>query len=569
MLRFHFSRLHLPVAAFLFVLATSAVAQQVIQGPTLRRTYIVNTASFQTLFPSLRGPSGFIPSLTRSISYASNHWAAYAGARTVFDYEGETNAVQCTGGAAFVVAAVAGCAPSFAGCGTLATGSTCWPAGGDILFYTGSGQGLSLRRQSPPLSPKNNDFHALLVHEIGHTILLGAGEAGGGHVNGTAEIMRNTLNETPGLGLKDLSIVGRSGFGLTAIGYPNSAIFRYVSNFTSPLAWSAPLSSAVRIGVGGVEMVSGRDVNSGSEWKLVMSSSFQAGSLPSNAANLQPFDAAWTATITPNCPMKPTVVFDPVRNVWWMFCREMSAANPERVRVFSGTPGLPSWTDRGLLTTNLFDIRTRYPIGAAFDPRSEGIVIVWNSSVGALPDTICNGSCAGEIIAARLQPSQSGTLVVSHVRRFSAFSDPNRAGYSGLGSPSVVCDPSGDSNYFNRQCEVYVVNWTEFREIVNWRFSVSSVSGIDSFSTQYSERSSSPGETDYPISVSGRLSNGAGATVVAVAGTDRRLWWRSKTSTYASYGSWLGPGPSLVASPSLKPSVLGTGYDLLISPEAP
>ena len=234
----------------------------------------------------------------------------------------------------------------------------------------------------------------------------------------------------------------------------------------------------------------------------------------------------------------------------------------------------------GLLDHATSRIITQYTPGLAYDHRTSNLVLVWSSSEGRnrfaeFPD---GGSslgcdrqlsgfplwlrhCTNEVLAAILTPDGNGTPfpLVSHVKRF-AVNGQTQWGYAALGSPSVICDPIA-----GLQCEVYATNWTQWKEIVNWRFCVDAT-GFCGFSLPWSERPNSPGETDFAVALSGRRGDGSGRILEAVVGTDRNIWWRSKASVQTSFGGWMGPlGPQSFTAPSLAYSWISDTYFLSYS----
>ena len=167
--------------------------------------------------------------------------------------------------------------------------------------------------------------------------------------------------------------------------------------------------------------------------------------------------------------------------------------------------------------------------------------------------------CRNEVLAAVLTPTggNGSGIVVTAVQRFSLNPSSGQFGYTGLGSPSVVCDPVTSG----LQCEVYVINWSQFKEIKNWRICVNT-SGFCGYSLPYSERANSPGETDFPIALSQRRPNGNGRVMEVVTGGDLNLYWRSKASVADSFGSWNGISGTVIGPPSVRRSNVVDTYTL-------
>jgi hypothetical protein len=241
-----------------------------------------------------------------------------------------------------------------------------------------------------------------------------------------------------------------------------------------------------------------------------------------------------------------------------MFLREQSTLN--RIQVFKNNPGTSNWDNFGFLSHSRLRMQSQYPVGASFDPMSGNIVLVWNSSEGpnrigadcSAADPSFGGNwlahCQSEVMGATLVPSGGfgNTLTVQSVQRFNV---------KGLGSPSLICDPQ-----LGNQCQFFTVNPGQFKEIRSLRFCVNANGFCGQEVAPSSERSNSPGETDFPIGVSNRRTDGTGAIVMAVTGTDRRIYWRSKANVSGGFPGWSGPllTDLLVGGPNLRLSTLSS-----------
>lgn len=543
------------------------------------------------------GPVEFV----RSVSFAINHWAAYGGSRWVGKFVGSTTATSGSAGD-YLIVAKPGCANP----------STCVPVAENdtylrsiTLFGALPPQGPGIRQFTmlPKLANSGSiiDFTRTIVHEWGHSVLSGQG-VDGGHVvtaSGNDWCVMAELQNGEGLsGLCDVELrnIGRSENNLVGSGYLNTLMVQ--SSATGLVSnWSTPTNTALTSGIGGGVLFYAPDVFAPTtEWRLIgrtASTLSNASSIP--PVTLAPPDNSWSANVISNTQTRPSVVYDPVRKAWWTIVRiSGSSGNENRLKLFKSIPGVGgAWQDFGFLSHMSTLAQSRYPVGLSFDPRSSNLVVTWNSSEG-LPYGLVDGSqggnnssslssgagcdapnpsfagwlrhCRGEILAGIIVPEGTGTgHLLASVQRFNP-SPASYWGYTGLGTPTVVCDPG--SSYPAMQCEVAVVNTSQWKEIVNWRLCVSG-SGFCGYSLRYAERNS-PGETDFPIAASARRVDGSGRITQAVVGTDLNIWWRSKPSVGAGFPGWFGPlGPHAAGGPSVIRSEIADVYTLIFPKVAP
>ena len=544
-----------------------SIAGPVLQGPAIVFDYKLNSPSFASLSWAGVNPT----EIQRTISYAANHWAAYGGARRIWRFVGETTLTGGAVGEPYVIAALPGCYTLvFDPACTIIAYNTSLPVG-EIRVFGGTPVFPKRFALGDALSTADFDLFTLMMHEVGHSTLVGAG-VDTGHIDSVATTDTCIMESGGGLFApsffgepirgfcqKELANIGRDQNSLAGNGYFQTNIREATSTTSNAAAWSAPSTSALPYGIGGAAIVHGIDIFSGSEWRLSAVTSplgfDQAASVP---VKLAPPGGGWVANIAPAAVMRPSIVWDPIRKAWWMFLRNQTVSN--RIQVFKNNPGTPNWDNMGVLAHSSLRMQSQYPIGASFDPVTGNIVIVWNSSEG--PNRIgspCTSGdstfganwlahCQSEVVAAVLVPSGGfGTsIAVQAVQRFNV---------RGLGSPSVICDLQ-----LGNQCQFFTVNPGQFKEIRSLRFCVNGNGFCGQDSTPNSERPNSPGETDFPIGLSNRRPDRTGSIVIAVTGTDRRVYWKSKASVASGFPGWSGPllTDLLVGGPSVHLSAVAS-----------
>lgn len=574
--------------AILLVSATSE-AQNTITGPSQVIEFKVNSASFGGLiWAESPAPSH----IARSVSYAANHWAAYGGSRRVYQYVGETSLTSGAPGEPYIIAANSGCyTPT--DCTTLAV-NTLGPYK-SIVVYGGAGVNdytLQLGKSTGSGTFPAHSLTSVLTHEFGHAELLGDGMDGKGHLPPPIYSSEDCLM-APSIGRKarglcslEILNLGRaSAYQLTGPGYHNGYLGRSITPGPNPSVLNPLLLTALTTGVAGGVLTYGKDVFFPSnEWRLVARTPVSVNQASVPPVVLSPPDNAWTAQIANESVQRPVLVFDPTRNAWFMLVLEpWTSTRQNRVRLYKNVPGTSPWVDLGLLSHPTTNVESKYPPGLAFDFRTSNLVVVWNSSEGTNDSSsstfgfgcnreyisLPNGSfpnwlrhCRNEILAGIITPDGNGSgHLLTAVQRFNSGAAPNFWGYAGVGSPSVVCDPQNFYPWNN--CEVYVTNVSQWKEIVNWKFCTNGT-GFCGFSAQYAERSSSPGETDFPIALASRRADGTGRIMEAVRGGDRNIWWRTKSDVFQSYPGWNGPyGPRAMAAPSIVRSLVEDTYSVL------
>lgn len=543
-----------------------SVAGNVFQGPAIVFDYKLNSPSFIGSLTWASGvTSGVNPTeIQRTVSYAANHWAAYGGARRIWRFVGETSLTGGASGEPYVIAALPGCySLVFDPACTAVAYNTSFPVG-EIRVFEGTPVFPKRFALGDALSTADIDLFQLILHEVGHSTLVGGG-VDTGHLDSVAAT-DTCVMDSPGGSFapsfagepirgfcqKELSNIGRDQNSLAGNGYFQNNIREATSITANAAAWSLPTTTALPYGIGGAELVHGIDIFSGAEWRLsAVTSPLGFDQLASVPVKLAPPGGGWAANIAPAAVMRPSIVWDPLRKAWWMFLRDQTVAN--RIQVFKNNPGTSNWDNMGVLAHSTLRMQSQYPIGASFDPVSGNIVIAWNSSEG--PNrigSVCTtgdssfgvgwlAHCQSEVMAAVLVPSPGfGTsIAVQAVRRFNV---------RGLGSPSVICDPQ-----FGNQCQFFTVNPGQFKEIRSLRFCVNGNGFCGQEAAPTSERPTSPGETDFPIGLSNRRPDGTGSIVIAVTGTDRRVYWKSKASVASGFPGWSGPLTTdlLVGGPSV------------------
>ncbi len=552
----------------------TSFGQNTIVGPGNTRQFVVNSQSFKA---NLGWSGGIVPNeIARTVSYAANHWAGFSGARQTYKYVGETTLTSCSVGPK-VIAAKAGCSPQ--GCNAVAHNDPC----GELIVWNGGGgtSPATIFTLNPPIQYANGvreiELTGVLVHEFGHDLLSGPGEDGNQHlfnVNAVQDpcVMHpSTVGAFRGFCTKEVLNIGRSANSLVGFGYLDQWLVKRTASGPTPATWSAATNSPVSSGISGGEVAFGTSAfNPNLEFQGVATTVawWNQGFFP--PAVTTDITLGGSSTLAPKAFIRPSVVFDPTRSALWAFTREDGAGVQNRVRVFRMTVGVTGWVDLGLLSHPSLNIESKYPVGVAYDPRTTNLLLTWNSSEGngefqsRCDKTMSSNPnflqhCRNEILAAILVPTgaNGSSISVSAVQRFS-LNPVGQFGYVGLGTPNVVCDPVS----FGLQCEVYVVNWNQYKEIVNWRICVNST-GFCGFSLPFSERTNSPGETDFPVALSQRRPDGTGRVMKLIVGTDQNIYWKTKSTVASGFGSWLGLPAVAVGPPSVRRSNVQDVYTLV------
>jgi hypothetical protein len=487
-------------------------------------------------------------------------------------------------------------------CDTIAYNS--WTSG-EIIFFQGLSRRYHMRPRLPQSVASQVDLTLIAIHEFGHGQLTGVGQDTASPDGGpTSHLLTEVAldpcimqpgssGEFQGFCTKEIRNVGRlinsSTTNLDGTGYASVVNRELKAVGPVPSAISSQTTTAISAGISGSVLAYGTDLfNPSTEWQLYASTKAlsPAATLPPVA--LAPGNAAWSADVATDAVQRPALVFDQSRNAWFMVVRQtLNFRN--MMRLYKNVAGTPNWVNVGLLQHSYTNIESQYPPGLAVDNRStsagalNNLVMVWSSSEGnntmgrglsadggyPLTNTGCNAPlstnstwlrhCKNEILGAVITPDGNGSAspLVQAVTRYT-YLYPQNWGYVGLGSPSIICDPpvSGVS----MQCQIYVVNATQWKEIVTWRQCVNAT-GFCGFGLPESERANSSGETDFPVAVSSRRLNGDGRIMEAIVGTDRKIYWRTKASVQSVFPGWTQfSGANAVAAPSAVRSLISDTY---------
>lgn len=539
-----------------------------VTGVPIVMQYSINTASFSPLFGATN-PS-------RAIQYAVQQWAAYGGSRIFFELTGSTTQNGCASvpfpSNHFV--GVNGTILGDTNCGIGAQNTPCWNGSFVIEVPSCPNYTLGAPIVTPPPNPiSQSDFHEVVVHEIGHTVLYYGSGVANGHVPVSGNPDDQCVMDPTGVSVftgfcsVEAEAVGGvgpvwgDGYLNTTLGVANSA------GFPSPTSFGATSASSQSVGVGGFDFQRGKQ---GSSVKNLIAANV-ASIEPHRAQTCEANGACSTSAgsvLNGTNLASPALVHDTRRNQWWMIARN-SAHNNYAYLYKGATSGTPmSWTSFGAIP----DIITMYPVAATYDYLSDSIVVVWNNGRGDVPSIPTQPGtsldctrragglggtqpfgCQGEFLVTLLEPVNGANVHTSRFLNGSA----GVIGYTGLGAPAVVCERDG-----YHQCEAFVVSRDGNREIVSWRFQL-----FSRYLAGYQAQLVSGGTTDLPIHVSTRALDGTGAVVQSVLGSgDRAVYFRSRICPACNWTGWVNayPGVKAVTAPKVSLGAVSNEYKLVV-----
>lgn len=301
---------------------------------------------------------------------------------------------------------------------------------------------------------------------------------------------------------------------------------------------------------------------------------------------LYDFNFAWGHTDYTGPPVTrrpPTTLYDWVSGKWWGFYlvdEDPSTypydKNEATVQVWLTRDRL-SWTNLGPLRDSYDNVvRTRMPVAATVDPRTNNIVVAWNnydnSSVAEYGQpcfqTARPFGCTEEINIMILNPNPVG---------LPPFGFPAAVGspftFSGkmtVGTPLVSCQQAPDVN--DRQCEIIFVSTDGNRTISSFNFGIRTMSGGAPGVVPASATTSLDGATYYTMSIANPPAT-TGRVVLVVKGTDGVVYARSKGSTMSAWGGWAplaisgGGSVRTKLSPVIRQRLgIGAGYEMVVLP---
>jgi hypothetical protein len=330
---------------FWLLLPTGALAQN----------YRINVASFPAAFGA--------DNVRRTAESAAAAWSWAAGTNSEIRIIGTTTAVGCPlPWEDSNIHAVAGCeTPS---CSTLARHFVC-PTGSSIRVYLGA----ATFTLDPPNNSTAQDLHQLLQHEFGHRHYWK-------HVNTERCVMSSLLlpgNTSQRYFCRDELRAIRSG----ALGW--WGWWHLPMKFLASTSYSNPTSSPWNINdVTPINTPAGRGFMD-FERGAIESQIFAVG-VPNSDLRSSPYPLINSNEVTGSAIMRPTVAYDHTRHRWWVFFRPDTALGSNGVNVTTSLfPNVQSSysTITPVMNGSTGRIRTRMPVGAAYDQRTDRIVVLF------------------------------------------------------------------------------------------------------------------------------------------------------------------------------------------------
>lgn len=562
--------------------------------------YSVNVSSFAT--PAFAAFGLGDPS--RAIQYAAQQWAALGGAARIFDQLGPTQATTCSWWGAGVVFGVPNI-PNDINCRIRADALNCPGGSFEIRVAACSGPAIAAMPQGSTsgscASPTGCiDLHTVMTHEFGHVVL----RSGPGTPIGTVWdggftdmhlpawtnrddpfLMSDALAPVPGMGLGiptqlhtgfgslDVEAIGGSGLAnnVWGEGFLYTPLWLAQSaGYPNPLTFSAPTQTQRSVGLG-FGYQSGTFY--GSSRNLISTINTTSSLHESRTHELVGSAAPW-ATNSRHLSQS-TLVHDTLRNQFWMLARDANHNNYVHLfRASSASPAI-TWIDHGAIP----DIITRVSVGAAYDPLTDQIVVVWWNGRGDVRQIPSSGSpcttrphplsgsqpfgCQGEYLMTVLRASDGVRLSTS---RFVTSLGESVHGFTGLGPPAVICSSVGLPYWDFPHCEAYVVARSASREIVSWRFRPLYGGGMSIHYTSPVALIPIGGQTDFPISVSPQPASTGARTVISVTGSlNREVYYSSRQCLTCPWDSWSSPWTwKAVTGPVVRKAEPALQYNLVV-----
>lgn len=255
---------------------------------------------------------------------------------------------------------------------------------------------------------------------------------------------------------------------------------------------------------------------------------------------------------------RPTTLYDFEHGLWWL-----AAVNPDTSIALFRSPDRVTWTSLGILQrpsgTSSYMARTRFPVGLAYEPTTDRVVIAWtNFANGSWSNCGSNQVlCAHELHTALLAWNATSAIVAGqNFTRWESASNPANTSTACVGGPAVVCSSPDAAG---RNCEILCVGFTPDRIIGYTRFTASST-GI---ANRYGPFTLG-GYTDDAISLE---VNGAGIVSAAVSGLNSSIWFNSKVGIGGTWTGWsMLSGPIVSKKGPLLRSTPESSFDLVTFP---